>query len=820
MGQFPISLRVELEPMHKDQDIISSNPMLWNHTWYAKWIWDVQQPEANAELNHHLVYFRRSFQVPEACTPKLVVDITADSRYKFYVNGHSITVGPCKGDGDVHYFETLDVSQYLQPGQNVLAVQVLHYPASQPFVEGKGGPKSIWRTSSGGLLVEASLCNEDGVELEPLHSGEQWRVFRHQGYRNVPQTLIRWMGGVEEVDGAGVPYGWNEAFFNDSAWSLAAPFANTSKSAGNLSPWQLTPRPIPLLFEKERAFIKVTRTEGTFVQADKLLNLHQAESLWLVPNSTSVIELDAGELTTGYLMIGLRGGQGSVVRILSSECYEAPDSTEMQRKKLHREDASGKLIGACDVYHVAGLEDRIEIYEPFLFRTFRFVRLELETADQALELVFFKYRETGYPLDVKASFECSDEDLNRIWDMSVRTLQRCMHETYEDCPYYEQLQYAMDSRLMMLFTYKVSADDRMARRTIADFYRSRLPSGLLQSRFPSMESQVIPSFSLYWVDMIAEHYEHHGDVELIQRYRPAVLELMDWFQAQLTEEGIVGVTSPRYWTYFDWVEAWPLGAPPESMDHPMYMLSLMYVASLRKVSRLFQVTGWSDAAEEMEQRAEVVCEAVRKRAWSAERQLFRELPETEIYTQHSQIMAVLAGAVSGEEARQLLERTLVEPMHRVTLPFAYLLFQALKQAGLQNRIFGLWDRWRAFLAQGLTTLPETEVNPRSDCHAWSAVPLVEFPATILGVMPLLPGYEEIRIEPIPGELTWVKGSVATIKGMIEVEWHQEGARFQLKVQIPEGVAARVKLPDGTEKMISGDAMFDIRNENYSEIGEQ
>ncbi|WP_167330796.1 alpha-L-rhamnosidase C-terminal domain-containing protein [Paenibacillus sonchi] len=808
------------EKLAQKSNRTGNSAVLKDRSWQAQWIWDVQQPESNPEMNHHLVYFRRTFQLPDGVISNLVVDITADSRYKFYVNGHSIAVGPCKGDSAVHYYETLDVSEYLQPGLNVLAVQVLHYPASQPFVEGKGGPKSIWRTQSGGLLVEACLCQVNGDEIEPLHTNEQWHVYRHQGYKNIPQTFIRWMGGVEEVDGAGAPFGWNEALFDDSEWPQAITFANTSKPAGNLSPWQLSPRPIPLLFEKERAFVKVTRTEGIAIQADKLLTLQQAESLRLVPGSKAVIELDAGELTTGYLTIGLRGGQGGIVRILCSECYEDSDSTEQQRKKSDREDTTGKLIGVTDIYHVAGSQDRTEIYEPFLFRTFRFVRLEMETAGQPLELVFIKYRETGYPLDVKASFECSDEEMNRIWNMSVRTLQRCMHETYEDCPYYEQLQYAMDSRLMMLFTYNLSADDRMARRTIADFYRSRLPSGLLQSRFPSMESQVIPSFCLYWVDMIADHYEHYGDVELVKQYRPAMMELMDWFQAQMTEDGIVGITSQRYWTYFDWVEAWPLGAPPESREQPMYMLSLMYAASLRKAAGLFKVTRWLDAADELDKRAGDISAAVRKAAWSKERKLFRELPDTEIYTQHSQIMAVLAGAVSGEEARLLLERTLAEPMHRVTLPFAYLLFQALKQTGLQHRTFELWDRWRAFLAQGLTTLPETEVNPRSDCHAWSAVPLTEFPAIILGMSSLLPGCKEIRIEPSPGKLKWAKGTVATVHGMIGVEWRIEGARFQLEVQLPDGISARIKLPDGTEKPISESATFDIRLEKFLETGEQ
>jgi len=143
----------------------------------------------------------------------------------------------------------------------------------------------------------------------------------------------------------------------------------------------------------------------------------------------------------------------------------------------------------------------------------------------------------------------------------------------------------------------------------------------------------------------------------------------------------------------------------------------------------------------------------------------------------------------------------------VTLPFSYLLFQALKKVGLQAETFQLWDRWRVFVSQGLTTLPETEVNPRSDCHAWSAVPLAEFPSTILGIMPTSPGATSFRIEPQVGSLTWAKGSIATKHGMVNVEWSLGDSVFQIAISVPEGIQAGVKLPDGSEQVMSGDETF-------------
>lgn len=784
-----------------------------NRLWKGKWIWDAIQPESNETAEHKLVYFRRTFELEESVKANLIVHITADSRYRLYLNGQSVSVGPCKGDRHTQYYESVDVSQFLVHGKNVLAVKVLRYPSLEPFKSGEGGPTSIWRSQSAGLFVDASLRDENDAELQSLQSDSQWVTYRHKGYRNVPKSFIRWMGGVEEVDGMGDSYGWEQVEFNDSEWNPAIVFAETRGFAGILSPWNLVPRPIPFLYEHERKFLKVTNVDG--LELDEAGHLLQSASdsgkLIRIPAGKRItIELDAGELTTGYLRLAVRSGRNSIVKMMASECYEAHESNEMQRVKGNREDTSGKLLGEFDTYHVAGHAentDQEEIYESFWFRTFRYIRLEIEAKEEPLELLSLTYRETGYPLDVKAHFESSDEQLNKIWELSVRTLKRCMHETYEDCPYYEQLQYAMDSRLMMLFTYYVSADDRMPRRTITDFYHSRLPSGLLQSRYPTTEPQIIPSFALYWVDMLAEHYEHNGDIDLIAAYRPAMLELLDWFHGQLTDEGIIGVTSNRYWTYFDWVDAWPLGAPPESMERPMYLLSLMYASALRKCSKLLSATGWTEMANSLTARADSVCLAVRNMAWSEEKKLFRDLPEMESYSQHMHVMAVLAEMVTGKEAYSLLERALDEDIHRVTLPFSYLLFQAMKKIGMHDKWFEQWDRWRVFASQGLTTLPETEHNPRSDCHAWSAVPLAEFPSTILGVTPAEPGFTTIAIEPRIGKLKWARGSVATAQGMVEVDWKLQDHHFELKVKVPDGVPAVIKLPDGTTKKLQGEGTF-------------
>ena len=76
-------------------------------------------------------------------------------------------------------------------------------------------------------------------------------------------------------------------------------------------------------------------------------------------------------------------------------------------------------------------------------------------------------------------------------------------ETYMDCPFWEQMQYPMDTRLQALFTYVCSTDTKLARKALQDFHDSILPMGLVQGRAPSNPLQVISTFlsiifSCFW----------------------------------------------------------------------------------------------------------------------------------------------------------------------------------------------------------------------------------------------------------------------------------------------------------------------------------
>lgn len=765
----------------------------------AQWIWHPDWNAENEDGTGTFVYFRKTFELDRSGYP-CTIRISADSRYRLFVNGKMVSRGPCKGDRFSWYYDSIDVHKELVKGTNVLAVQVLRYPYA-----GEGN-QSVWRTHLPGLYVHAAIYNEGGQEIVQAHSDESWFCKKDESITLSQGVYTQFLGITESVEGCKRPFGWKEAGFEAHAWEKAAAYRFDIQH-GTLKPWELQKRPIPFLYETPQRFTGVSGFQSPVNNKtawhELLCNDH---ALHLPEHTQTIVDIDAGELTTGYLELFMSGGKDAEIRLLCAECYEnEPVLIPWLRSKGDRTDSiHGDLYGDVDVYKPAGIGTgspvSLEHYEPFWFRTFRYVRLEIRTGVAPLTLHRFTYRETGYPLEVKAFYRSSDLDETTLWDISVRTLKRCMHETYEDCPYYEQLQYVMDTRSQILFTYYLSGDDRLARRTLYDFHSSLLPNGLTQSRYPSTTPQVIPGFSLYWIMMLHDHMMFAGDKELVERYLPGVDAVLGYFHRLRDDKGLVGRINPRYWCFVDWAESWKddYGVPEAGKHGPLTVYNLMYTYALQLAAELVEYTGRTGVAKEYRNRAEQMQEAVKSHCMSCTLNgLFTDGPGIESFSQHAQIWAVLSKTITGEEARRAM-LTSIEDSSFVPSSFAmaFYLFRALAEVDLYDKVYDLLEPWRTMAGQNLTTWMEDTVSQRSDAHAWGAVPIYEYAVETLGIKVVAPGGSELNIHPRIGRLSRASGCVLTTRGPVDVEWHVEHSRYYFSAKWPEHVPCTFQLPDG------------------------
>ncbi|PVH70631.1 glycoside hydrolase family 78 protein [Cadophora sp. DSE1049] len=771
----------------------------------ASWIWHPKYDDTRNPGS--IVLFRREFDL-QKLPSSLTIAITADTRYRLFLNGQSVSVGPCKGTPHYWHYETVDVTAFARQGANVLAAQVLRYsPAHR-------GNTPVTRSRKPGFILLAK-----GEEFE-LSTDLQWRCVEDQSVSFCGDSDMDLFLAVDEtVDGPSRQFGWIEQGFDDSAW--LAPMEITNEFPGievSELPWSIFPRSIPPLTEIPKLYKGVVAViksaEGVSVdeiskQWTALLRNRQPV---VVPAHQEIeIDIQAQEYSTAYLQFAFRNGAHAIFKHLSAESYEeTPRKTGLDKiQKGNRLDfQNGYLNGVWNKYVVAGRSS--EHYETFWFRAFRFVRLSIKTASEPLIVTDISYRETNYPLEVRATFTTpSSPMLSSFWDISLRTLKNCMHETYEDCPYYEQTQYTFDSRLQMLLTYAVSGDDRLPRKAIHDFHASSRPDGLLSFRCPSHTNIVLPVFSLFFPLMIHDHMMYLGNKDLAKRFFPTIDAILNYFDRQIGPLGLVSRFSLRLWSFTDWIDDWKMGTPHAAREGPGTYNSLVYALSLGIAADVALFIGQPDRADDYYRRKSAVIKAVNTHCfdgtWYYDGPISdKPSPPPRWLSQHSQIYAILSGAIEGSAAQALMRRTLRDQtLYKATLSQAFYLLRALERTSLYELAPDIWKPWATMITQGLDTWAETLDNPRSDCHAWSAAPLYELSSMILGVQPAAPGFEVAYVRPALNLLDRADGSVATPHGLLRVCWKavtgtdQESTqpcRVYLCVEAPAGILVKLSVP--------------------------
>ena len=217
---------------------------------------------------------------------------------------------------------------------------------------------------------------------------------------------------------------------------------------GALSLWNLHARDFPMPVESACP-LKTIRQSSSSILAEvwvKFFSDHSS-SITLDPGSKHRLELEFEVLSTAYVKFVAQRSQtaGSAIKLTYSEAYEKiPRLQKSAPRKGDRTKQEGNgLVGPSDSYVFEGgstdSHSEEEVFEPFFWKTFRFVVLEIQVADSTLHLLRAEFKQTNYPLGIVAKWDAGDEVQRKMWDVSIRTMRNCMFDGYYDCPFYEQL---------------------------------------------------------------------------------------------------------------------------------------------------------------------------------------------------------------------------------------------------------------------------------------------------------------------------------------------------------------------------------------------
>src|SRR5712664_3214663 len=747
--------------------------------WSAQWITSADGPQRDQSVLHFRKLIELAQQPAHFC-----VHASADNQFIFYVNQQRVGFGPSRSDLGHWRYETYGIAPFLRAGRNVLAAEVRNFGVLTPrarisdrtgfLLHGESEAARIADTDPTWEVEE-----ETGVQILPTPE-----AVRRQYYVAEP---------AERIDGTVFHWGWNTADTGAGGrWKRAQPIGYATPVGAVLQEnnWQLVPDPLPPMQMALTSAGHVVKSTGIDPGAG-----FPATAFTVPPHSKVAVLIDNSHLITAYPELTVSSGCGATVRLTYAEAL-----IDDKGEKGNRREIFGKHIqGIFDEFLTDGARNRT--YMPLGWKTWRYLQLDIETADQPLEVERLRTWFTAYPFEERGHFESDDDSVNPIWEIGWRTARLDAHDTYMDTPYYERMQYIGDTRIQALISYGVAGDDRLAREAIQAFNDSRIPDGITRSRYPSSVTQIIPTFSLLWIGMVHDFWRYRGDDGFVKVQIPGTRTVLDWFLDRQRPDGLVGHL--EWWPFVDWGKDFAFGMPPEDAEGGSSPITLQYIEALRYGAELESTLGDPARAQRYREAESRAVNATRRLCWNNRNNLIADTPAQKHYSQHANILGVWLDVIPREQQKDVLTKILsvsdpgftstgpVPEMTKATYYFRFYLARALEHAGMGDQYLTLLKPWRDMVALGLTTWAEQPEPTRSDSHAWSAHPNFDLLSIVAGIRPKGPGFSSVSIEPHLGLLRNVVCAVPTPKGMVEVNYISKSSGVSAEINLPSNVAGEL-----------------------------
>lgn len=751
--------------------------------WKAQWISLAGAPQRDEVVLH----FRKILDL-SAQPEHFYVDISADNQFIFHVNQRLVGLGPSRGDLGHWRYETYDLGPYLHQGKNVLAATVWNFGAHAAIAQ---------MSDRVGFLVHGHGDRESIADTDTT-----WEVEQEKGVRVLPPHVHGYYAAEPgfRLEGGAFDWSWDSGAATGE-WNKPVVLGRGSLRGETDAPnnWQLVNDPLPPMEMQTVPSGKVVRSAGISlaeVRGQKsdagLPSAFPEQEFTVPPHAKASILIDNLKLTTGYPALAASGGPGAIIRLTYSEAL-----IDDAGQKGNRDQIDGKHIEGLVDEFVPGTPDSHE-FMPFSWRTWRYLQIDVETGDHPVLIGSLKTWFSAFPFVERASFSSDDESLHSIWDIGWRTARLDAHDTYMDTPYWERLQYIGDTRIQALISYAVAGDDRLARQAIQAFNDSRFPDGLTQSRYPSSLVQVIPTFSLLWVDMVYDFWLYRGDPSFVRAQLPGTRAVLAWYLDRQRKDGLMGRIP--WWPFVDWGKDFESGMPPQNDDGGSAVITLQFIESLRNAADIEVHLGDPRLAQTYRVAATRAAQAVRTLCANNEYGLIADDPSHRHYSQHANILAVMLDVVAREKQKAVLDKILstsdagfhatakLPPMTSATYYFRFYLARAVAHAGMGDRYLDLLAPWREMISLGLTTWAESPEPTRSDSHAWSSHPNFDLLTIVAGIRPKSAGFESVTIEPNLGALKHVDAALPTPKGMVEVKYRRKSTAVEAQVTLPPAVS--------------------------------
>ncbi|MEH6953702.1 sugar hydrolase [Neobacillus drentensis] len=364
--------------------------------------------------------------------------------------------------------------------------------------------------------------------------------------------------------------------------------------------------------------------------------------------------------------------------------------------------------------------------------SFRYVKFDVIDTSPKYRVVFENVEcraFTSANMNTVQKISHHDGELQRMDEISLKTLADCMQDVFEDGPKRDRRLWLGDLRLQALANYQTFGTNYLVKRCLYLFAgvpddKGKVPANVFVAPGLVADDTYLFDYSLFFVGTLHDYYLATNDLVTLKELWPTAYRQVELALERLDENNILRDSSD-WWSFIDWQEGLNKQTPSQAV--------LIY--TMKQAIRLAEELNVPEK-ESLKDRLGEIVEATKTYLWDDKQQFFVSGSDRQV-SWASQIWMVLADVFNKEENRQLMNHLLKEkPEVAIATPYMYHhLVEALIVSGEKERaIAEMKTYWGGMIQDGADTFWELydpknkDFSPygshliNSYCHAWSCTP--------------------------------------------------------------------------------------------------
>lgn len=699
---------------------------------------------------------RKSFLCENAVLGK--IKIAACGFYKLYLNGEDITKGffaPYISNPDeMVYYDEYEVS--LQKGENVIGIVL-----GNGFQNNPGG--YMWEFDKSPFRSAPSVA----LELE-LNNGEII-LQSDSSFKTFPSPIVSDDYRFGEIYDANLEIiGWNKNGFDDTDWDYAI---ETAQPKGELRLCSAD----PILAEKEIKPKSITAIDDGYIY-------------------------DFGECNAGVCRLKINGKKGQQIVLRYADILDDQDLNIANVWFVTDSWERDKNIVHKDAYICHGKET--EYYTPsFTYHGFRYVKVSGITPDQATDDLL-TYIVLHSDLKIRGGFSSSDDILNKIQEITVRSDLANFHYFPTDCPQREKNGWTGDAALSCEQILLNLNAEKSLKEWLRNICKAQKENGAIPGIVPTGGWGIKWGNGPCWDRVLVEIpyyvYMYCGDTEIITEAADAIEKYLGFLASINDERGLTA------FGLGDWIHI--SNKYPKS---PGWVTSSLAAYNIsRKAEFLFNVVGMKDRAAHAKNIADDYRKAIR------EHLIDFDTTTAMGNCQTSQALCLYYGIFDKNEEENAFNK-LLQFIHNAEDHFdtgvmgCKAVIDVLSSFGYSELAYKMITQkdkasYAFIVNQGATTLWECleeygQLRKFSFNHHFWGFVSAYFIKSVAGIHynPYANDISYVDICPsFITELDHAKSYYDSPKGKISVCWERNEENIILTVDVPNGMSGYIKLENG------------------------